>query len=263
MLDTCWDITSFPIVISRKKEAREEFRKNWLPDGRRISFKQLKESMRRRALVPFLTLAGKIHGNTITVLIDQRIKTFISGGPKSIADTLPEIFPPSTPLGTVEKMFRLGSLLAMIIAGLRDEHQASFWVSDHDETLSTYGRREELGKLANYLTYGLTGWTKPADMHFGTTLSEHAPEWAEDLTAIPDLLAGAFCLLGDYFPTHLGAETWQRTVSPSHIKDTRARAIGGWMANTNGQLHNILVRLNLDDSGEIRASAQMFARTKI
>ena len=48
---------------------REEFRGRWLPDGRRISFKQLREPMRRRAYPHFLGLVGKLPANLITLML--------------------------------------------------------------------------------------------------------------------------------------------------------------------------------------------------
>ena len=59
-----------------------QFRRQWLPDGRRISFKKLNESVRWRSLPKFLELAGELRGNIITIMIDNRINSFMSGGAK-------------------------------------------------------------------------------------------------------------------------------------------------------------------------------------
>src|ERR1700722_14685305 len=64
----------------------ETFRTRWLPDRRRLSFKQLREPVRWRALGPFLNAAGGIRGNVLTVLVDRRIGSFIEGGATALAE---------------------------------------------------------------------------------------------------------------------------------------------------------------------------------
>ena len=76
-------------AIDEWQTVRLEFRNRWLPDGRRISFKQLREPMRRRALIPFLDAASAIRGNVVTFLIDRRVGSFIEGGATALAEVFP------------------------------------------------------------------------------------------------------------------------------------------------------------------------------
>src|ERR1700722_4361966 len=76
------------------------FRQRWLPDGRRISFKKLNEPVRRRALPYFLDMAGKLSGNLITILIDRRVGSFMSGGPNAATRAFPDCFPANAAPGT-------------------------------------------------------------------------------------------------------------------------------------------------------------------
>src|ERR1700722_8943203 len=237
---------------------RREFRNRWLPDGRRISFKDLREPVRWRALIPFLRAIGAIRGNVITVLVDRRIKSFAEGDLATLTEEFPDCFSPELKPGTLEKMFRVSSLVAMLTAGLREENQRSFWISDHDETLDTFDRREQFGRLTSYLTFRLTHWYKPADMEFGTTESPHMPPSAEDGASIPDLIAGACCQVRDVLPTYCGTEVWRRAVPPGAVKDRRALVVGNWMATTQGRLRQVLLRLELGDDGVPHASAQRF-----
>jgi hypothetical protein len=238
---------------------RRTFRDRWLPDGRRISFKMLSEPLRRRALIPFLDAAAEIRGNIVTVLVDRRIPNFMEGGTDALADVFPDCFPPGTPIGTIEKMFRLASLLAMLTAGFRREHQQSLWISDHDETLATFDRRERFARLCTYLTFGLTGWRNAADNEFFTTQHPNAPAWAEDLSALPDLFAGACCHLANFLPTSCGTELWTRVLRSSAIVDWRTRTVGNWLSMTKSCLRHVLLRLELDQTGAHRTSAQFFA----
>ena len=146
---------------------------------------------------PFLDAASAIRGNVITFLVDRRIRSFMSGGAGAIAEAFPDCFSPETKPGTIEKMLRLSSFVAMLIAGLRQEKQRSLWISDHDEALATFDRGEQFGRLCSYLTFGSDSLQSPADLEFGTTESPwHALAWAEDAASISDLIAGAcFCSL--------------------------------------------------------------------
>jgi hypothetical protein len=237
------------------------FRQRWLPDGRRISFKKLNEPLRQQALWPFLDTATNLSGNLITILVNRQVGSFMSGGPVAAKDAFPDCFPANAKRGTVEKMLRLASFVALILSGLRREDQLSYWISDHDEALDSYEKREQFARLATYLTFGVTGWRHAADHQFGTTESSKAPYWSEDLAALADLAAGAYCQLSSYLPAFSGdssEENWRIRMASSDVKSLRARAIGDWLAKRRGALKHVLLRLELDRDLKIRISAQAF-----
>ncbi len=235
------------------------FRNKWLPDGRRLSFKKLNEPVRWRALPAYLETLGQLKGNLITVMVDRQVDSFISGGPASAIEVFPDCFPLDAKHGTVEKMLRLASFVALILSGLRRENQKSIWISDHDEALDSHDKREQFARLATYLTFGLTGWRRPADHHFSTTELPASPYWAEDIASIADLAAGAYCNMSSHLPAYLGKETWKIRVAPGSVKDKRARAIGNWLASDKKTLKHVLLRLEQDTQGGIRSSAQSFS----
>ncbi len=235
-----------------------EFRERWLPDNRRISFKKLNEPVRWRALPAFLKTVGTLRGNLITILIDRRVGSFMSDGPDAAVEVFPDCFPVHASPGTVEKMLRLAGFVALILAGLRREDQNSNWISDHDEALDSHDKREQFARLATYLTFGLTGWRQPADHLFGTTESPRAPYWSEDLAAVSDLAAGAYCKMAAHLPTFFGLRTWQVGAAPTDVENLRARAIGNWLATGQNALKHVLLRLEQDANGDVRASAQAF-----
>lgn len=242
---------------------RRDFRQRWLPDGRRLSFKQLREPLRRRAYPHFLDLAGCLRANLITFMISNRVGSVIEGGPQALLTVWDDCFPADTPLGSVEKMYRLGLFVAMIQAGLREESQESVWISDHDETLDTYERREGFARLSTYLGFGLTGWRNAAQQTFMTTEGWELPDWAEDLAAIPDIAAGACARLSSYLPTLLGRPQWTVRRRSSDVPDWRARVFGEWLSSPGIVLRHVLVRLEQYAEGDVRASAQAFMRRPV
>jgi hypothetical protein len=182
----------------------------------------------------------------------------MAGGARAAVEAFPDCFPMSASHGTVEKMLRLASFVALILAGLRHENQSSIWISDHDEALDSHDKREQFARLATYLTFGLTGWRTAADHLFGTTGSPMAPYWSEDVAAVADLAAGAYCQMSGQLPAFFGMKNWQVGMSSSSVEDQRACAIGNWLSTGRRPLRHVLLRLEKDGNGEVRASAQAF-----
>ena len=239
---------------------REAFRAAWLPDGRRISFKQLREPLRKRAYPHFLKLAGQLKANLITFMIDNRVGSFVEGGPKALPEALDDCFAPGTSDASIEKIYRLALFVALLQSGLRQERQPSLWISDHDETLDSFDRRERFARLASYLTYGLTDWREAADQNFMTTEADNLPAWAEDLAAVPDIAAGACAQLSGLLPEFVSQAPWMISLSHEVDRDWRARVFGDWLSSSHGILRHVLLRLAPDGQGKIRASAQRFQR---
>lgn len=240
---------------------RDRFRKQWLPDGRRLSFKELRDGMKWRSIFPFLEVAFGLRGNLVTVLIDQKVGSFFGGNTTEMVEIYPDCFPNVTPNGTVEKMVRLATIQAMLLVGFRGETQPSWWISDNDETLDTHDKREGLGRLASYFTYGFSKWKQPAENSFGTTGFDSAPSWAEDLAAIPDMLAGTLNALSNVLPKSFdGQEVSTRVVSSKSAENDRARQILTWVGEKERPLRNILLRMERNDSDEVRASYQFIVR---
>ena len=229
-----------------------EFRQRHLPDGRRLSFKRLNDNIRWKALPMYLNTMGNLEGSIITIMVDKRVGSFFFGGPANAIAEFPDCFSKNAKKRTVEKMFRLASFVSFVLCGFRKESQISHWISDHDEALDSHIKREQFSRLASYLTFGATGWFKPADAYFGTTELPTAPPWAEDFAAITDLVAGANSKMSSSLPSFFGEKAWTVRLESDAVDDDRSRTIGTWLASPEKKLKHVMLRLEKDNHGVIR-----------
>jgi len=252
--------------ITQWKHARDVFRKHSMTDGRRMSFKQLRDKVRANALPDFLQLGFKLRGNLISIMVDKRIPSFLSGGLASVRQLFAGCIPTEAPHGTAEKMYLLATLQAMIIAGLRQESQEALWISDSDETLDENDKREGIAQLISYLTFAYTKWRQPAELLFTTTGSSNSPEWAEELAALPDIIAGALCASNKYLPACFDRKKRHIAVLDSReLQHRNAGRVLDWLAlhGAGASLRNVLLRLEVNDAGSIRSSYQFIAGGKL
>lgn len=247
-----------PHSISHWDLARVAMRTRWLPDGRRMAFKKLREPVRKRALPAFLDIADLLRGNLICFVVDARVNSLFGEGSRSPHE-LPSIFRPDTSSTTVEKMLRVAHFLALLVAALRSEDQRAVWISDRDEALEDFDRGERLGALVRALIYGMTRWRQPAALEFGTTALERSGETQlEDLAAIPDLVAGALGDSATRLPGFVGPGTWERTVQRTTVGDERSQAMLDWLSRTSTNLKRLVLRVEMDADQQLRTSAQVF-----
>ena len=255
---------SYSFVVTSEEDLRcwlpalRGFRDTWLPDGRTLSFKKLNEPVRWRAVPAFLSTVGKLTANLITVMVAREVGSFFGGDHRELVSAFPDCFCDSTKPGTAEKMLRHATFVALLTAALRREDQEMLWVSDHDETLDSHDRREAFARLATYLTYGLSRWRQPAATWFGTTELDAAPDWAEDLAAVADYAAGAYCKMSEQLPRFFGVRNSRISMSPKGL-DRRVLAFADWLAAGPSHLRHVLLRLEVDTTDSARASAQVLS----
>jgi hypothetical protein len=165
-------------------------RRKYLSDGRRMSFKNLRDKRRRDALEMFLSAANNITGLSFSVLIDKRITSlFRESGRIDLSD--PELKTFSHWSGkSFEKMLRVVHLVSFFLAGLSRTGQNVLWITDEDEIVANDDRIREVTNFfgnvsSQYLSQPM------GHFRFGTTKSDDGSRQLEDLASIPDLVAGA------------------------------------------------------------------------
>lgn len=189
-----YQILSFLIAdLSRCQQwekDRQELRIKYLSNNRRMSFKQLNDKQRQRALKPFLKATNSIPGLVFTVAIDSNIKTLFEGSsPLDLNNPEFDEFKSWKPK-VLEKAFRTVHFISFLLAGLSRTNQNLIWITDQDAIAANSNRLKQLTNLfgwvvSSYLTFDL------GHIRCGTTQSDNGTMEIEDLAAIPDIIAGA------------------------------------------------------------------------
>ena len=192
--DAPYSIYSFLITTieewSKWESTRLKVRKDLFSDSRRMSFKNLGDSQRKKALIPFLTAANSIEGLSFSVAISKQCESLFSGeAPLDLNNPDFQSFK-KWKMKVLEKAFITIHFLGFLLAGLAKENQDVFWFTDEDDIAANDQRICELTKLfgwiiSNYLQFNLK------HIRCGTTRCDNGTRQIEDLLAIPDLIAGA------------------------------------------------------------------------
>ena len=157
--------------------------------NRTMSYKNLNDSIRRKALLPFLRGANSIPGVILTLLIDKKIKSlflpndyidFESTGYKEYCHWKKEPF---------EKLLRAIYLVNILLIYFSFEKQNILWVTDEDELVANETRINEAVKIFSDLSNQLLKH-KMGNFGLGTTKFDTEPKDFEDLVSVPDLVAG-------------------------------------------------------------------------
>jgi len=169
---------------------RRGLRGKYLADGRRMSFKTLRDKRKMEALGSFLSAANTVVGLSVSILIDKRIDSlFRESGQIDLSEPGLEEFS-HWKEKSFEKMLRVVHLVSFFLAGLSRAGQDVLWITDEDEIAANDDRLRQLTKLfgnvsGHYLSHNMG--------HFrcGTTKCDDRSRQLEDLASIPDLVAGA------------------------------------------------------------------------
>lgn len=156
---------------------------------RRMAYKGLNDKIKANALPYWLEAFDGLPGLLATVLIDKSLGSLF---PAKAVQTLKQDHPEYAALKpqTVERTFRICHFLSVLIAGLSLPGQNLTWVSDQDEIAANDSRLRlfttTFGLVcSNYLEHNL------GHFRFGTTALDDGSLQMEDLTSLPDIVAGA------------------------------------------------------------------------
>jgi hypothetical protein len=171
---------------------RQELRELLLSDGRRFSYKSLRDRRRAVALPQFLRAIDLVHGLVVVILVEKSIMSLFKTSDR-IESADPEIqslrhWAPRS----IERALRVCHFAAFFLAGLSSEHQNALWITDQDDIAANESRHREFVKVfgqisGHYLQHTL------GHVRIATTASDTGKRDVEDFVAIADFAAGSVC----------------------------------------------------------------------
>ena len=193
---------------------RRSIRRQYLPDGRRMSYKALNDAKRSRALAPFLAAAEYIHGLCLVIIVNKSIRHLCLDNASNYQKIREQAqLKARWKDKELESMLRLTHFVGFIAGGLSQRGQNVYWISDEDSIFANLLRHDDVANLlskfsSHYVNHEL------GELGVGTTSVDEGDRIEEDLAAVPDLAAGALSEVlnrvadscGGRIPTNLAVE---------------------------------------------------------
>lgn len=179
-------------------DLRQEIRTRVLKDRRRMSYKGLNDRRKRLALLSFLDAANRIPGVLLTILVQRHCAQYTMRLSEPERHTIPSALR-QWPIHVIRKFIWIVHLASLLVAGLSRPGQNLIWITDQDDTVANTQRVIDLTPIVA----GVTSQYLPHDLgrlRFGTTACDNGDLYLEDISAIPDLAAGATAEIPVMFP---------------------------------------------------------------
>jgi len=175
---------------SQWEPKRLSIRQEFFSDKRRMSFKQLGDRQRRRALKPLLEAANSIDGLSFSFAINKKCNSLFS-------NTIPLDFKnpdfyayKKWKSNVLQKAFIIIHFFGFLLAGFAKQGQNVIWFTDEDDIAANNERIFELTNLFAWICSGYLSFNL-GHCRCGTSRCDDGSRQIEDFLAIPDLIAGA------------------------------------------------------------------------
>ncbi len=218
---------------------RQRVRGRLLPDGRRISYKDLKDRKRAQSLVPLLRAANTLRGLLVVFAIHKGVPSLLGeAGNRATFVSLP-FEPEGWKAKGYERLCLIGHLGALLVAGLSAPKQNIVWITDQDDLAANSKRHEIAG---NVLLFLLSHYAPKnhGTFLFVTTEADGPDRRFEDLVALTDLAAGSIAEIMSFTP-----DLSDLVLKPlSNQVTDKARAILGWLSGITYPLRRLIIALD-------------------
>jgi hypothetical protein len=166
-----------------------EVRRSFLVDGRRMSFKNLNDRHRRRALVPFLEAAEFLDGHVVAVAVTKDLERLsTSTNTLDIWENLHGL-QARWDARWFEQMVRVAHLFSLFLAAWSSPGMNVSWVTDNDSIVANDGRLGDMHQLTARF-FGLYVPQRLGEFMMNTVAVDSEGRSFEDFVAIPDLADG-------------------------------------------------------------------------
>jgi hypothetical protein len=225
---------------------RTAVRAEYLPDGRRMSFKQLNDAQRQRALVPFLDAANSLSGVCAAVVIHKDLERMSTGrNSLEVWRSLHGIMGNWSPRA-FEAMARVVHFYCLFIAGFSKPFQHVTWITDQDEIVANDDRLTDVMHLASKMV-GLYVNHPLGEFAMNSTEIDSGDRAFEDFVAIPDLVAGTFAELVTLWSREPGWRNGGDLYLAADRLTTKANVISAWFCSASSNLKRSVILIDRYD----------------
>ena len=242
---------------------RGGLRKRFLPDNRRMSYKNLNDTKRQDALFPFLVAANSIPGLSITFLVHKGINSLFLKEGRLDTKELEEGRFKHWPNPIFEKLLRVLHFISFFVAGLSRPHQDVFWFTDEDAIVPNAEKLHEVNSLlahiaSHYLQHDM------GNLRCRTTKCDDGSRLIEDFTSVPDLVAGALAEVLSKNATTGHEISFKGKINQLENLSFKTRQILAWFTDTDHPLKRLVCVLDpLPDSTKLETTWLKFFTGKV
>ncbi len=241
---------------------RRLLRKIFLRDGRRISYKALRDKKRKEILPHFLNAANKIPGLLVVILTKKNIESLFKPNGR-IERTDPEIakYRHWSPR-VLEKLLRIVHFLSLFVSGLSKSGQDILWITDEDDIAANIDRHQDLTKIfghicSHYLKHNLR------HLRVATTASDTGKRDVEDFVSIADLAAGALCEVLNTYLRKGVVPTPELVLPVPNELDDKAITLMNWFSDRTQDLKRLVLTIDpIDGSTSLSVKQLSFYGSK-
>jgi hypothetical protein len=230
---------------------RAEVRERYLPDGRRMSFKRLNDSLRWRALSPFLDVANAFSGICAVVVVHKDLER-MSTGQRTI-DVWRGLHGTEGKWrgAAFETMARIVHLYCLFIAAVSKPFQHVTWITDQDEIVANDDRLTDVMALASkmiglYVSYPL------GEFAMNSTQVDGGDRSFEDFVAIPDLVAGSFAEIITVWSRQPGWRDDDEMCLEPDLLTKKSNLISAWFCHPSQSLKRCVILVDRFDETRFR-----------
>lgn len=243
-----------PNALARWQPIREAVRLGLGMSHRRMSFKGLEDGVKARALVPWLRMFQEMPGFLATVLVEKNL------GPLGSVDQLQSDEPAYAAVKrpVLERMLRVCHILSVFIGGLSSPYQNLLWISDQDEIAPN---PERLALLTKTFARVCSAYVPHALGHLrcGTTLLDNGTLDTEDLTSLPDLVAGTLAELHTHRVHDRLTASGGLFIPPPEGLTPKTKMILSWLATTGQPMRRMTFTLTGREGGLLTVRTLAFS----
>lgn len=231
--------------IQNWRRSMAAIRTGALPDGRRMAYKRLGDSVRQNAFIPFLEAAANLDGHLVAIAVDKR-KKWLSLAPDGV-----ELFKKSHPLTAkwspkaLEGMIRKVQFAAILVSLWSRPYMNISWITDQDEFVINDHRHDDaLATWSLFLSLYIDHSLGIGSLN--TTAQDTSSRAFEDLCSIPDLAAGMLSDVSARLPSRNSWESQQEKQLTDELP-AKAEILLNWFWDGTTQLRKTLVSIDVED----------------